>query len=103
MMSYSTSLGQKNVFVRMLIGLTLRICSNAPSFSALFIVKNALCNPLEILLSASSRMSLGSCRPAFANSIRDFGRVAEIRSVCLDWGRAVRISVNCAANPWNHQ
>src|ERR1700759_3621001 len=54
-----------------------RIWSKAPSFSDDFRVKNAFCRSGEILLSASSLTSTGSCNPARANSTKDFGRVAE--------------------------
>ena len=64
------------------------MCKSAPSFSDDLTVKNALCRSGDILLSASSRTRVGSCKPARANSTKDFGSVAEKRRVCLDAGRA---------------
>ena len=61
--------------------------------------KKALWRSGETLVSASSRTRLGSWRPAWANSTRVAGRVAEKSSVWREVGRAWRISVSCVAKP----
>ena len=55
--------------------------SSAASFSVALTLRNDIWRSSLILLSASSRTSLGFDRPALANSTRFLGSVAENRSV----------------------
>ena len=50
-------------------------------------------------VSTSSRINVGSCRPALAKSISNLGRVAENRTVWRASGRRLSISCICSLKP----